>query len=45
VDDLRRNTLKSRLEARNQVDAILTPEQRKQHRQFGPWWLQDGDIQ
>jgi len=45
VDDLRRNMLKSRIEARNQVDTILTPEQRKQHRQFGPWWLQDGDGQ
>jgi Spy/CpxP family protein refolding chaperone len=45
VDELRRNMLKSRLEARNQVDTILTPEQRKQHRQYGPWWLQDGDIQ
>jgi Spy/CpxP family protein refolding chaperone len=45
VDDLRRNMLKSRIETRNQVDAILTAEQRKQHRQLGPWWLQDGDVQ
>lgn len=38
VDELRRQVLKSRVDARNQVAAILTPEQRKQFRQFGPWW-------
>lgn len=38
VDELRRQMLKSRLEARNQIEAVLTPEQRKQVRQFGPWW-------
>jgi len=41
VDELRRNMLKTRIEVRNQVDAILTPEQRKQFRQFGPWWLRE----
>jgi Spy/CpxP family protein refolding chaperone len=45
VDDLRRGMLKSRIEARNQVDAILTPEQRKVHRQYGPWWLRDGEVE
>jgi Spy/CpxP family protein refolding chaperone len=35
--------LKSRVESRNQIDTVLTPEQRKQFRQFGPWWLQDAD--
>jgi len=25
-------------ETRNQVAAILTPEQRQQFRTFGPWW-------
>jgi len=43
VDDLRRQMLKSRLEAHNQVAAILTPEQRKQFRQYGPWWLREED--
>jgi Spy/CpxP family protein refolding chaperone len=43
VDELRRQLLKSRLDARNQVAAILTPEQRKQLRQFGPWWLREDD--
>ncbi len=43
VDDLRRLMLKSRLESHNQVEAVLTPEQRKQFRQFRPQWLQDGE--
>jgi Spy/CpxP family protein refolding chaperone len=37
VDDLRRQMLKSRLEARKEIEAVLTPEQRKQLRQMGPW--------
>ena len=41
VDELRRQMLKSRLEARKQVEAVLTPEQRKQLRQMGPWWQRD----
>ena len=43
VDALRRQMTQSRLEAHNQVLAILTPEQRKQMRQFGPWWVQEED--
>ena len=43
VDELRRQLLKSRLDARNQVAAILTPEQRKHLRQSGPWWLRDDE--
>jgi len=43
VDDLRRQMLKSRIEARNQVAAVLTAEQKQQFRQFGPWWLEDSD--
>lgn len=38
VDELRRQLQQSRIEMHNQVLAILTPEQRKQVRQFGPWW-------
>jgi Spy/CpxP family protein refolding chaperone len=41
VDELRRQVLKSQVEARNQVAAVLTPEQRKQFRQLGPWWLRE----
>jgi Spy/CpxP family protein refolding chaperone len=43
VDELRRQLLKSRVDARNQVAAILTPEQRKHLRQSGPWWLREDD--
>ena len=44
VDELRRQMLKSSVETRNQVAAVLTPEQRKQFRQFGPGWLrEEGD--
>jgi Spy/CpxP family protein refolding chaperone len=41
VDDLRREMLVSRLQTRNQIHSVLTPEQRKQMRQFGPWWAQE----
>lgn len=43
VDDLRRQLQQSRIEMHNQVLAILTPEQRKQARSFGPWWARDED--
>ena len=43
VDELRRQMLKSRVEARNQIAAVLTPEQKQQFRQFGPWWLQEAE--
>lgn len=43
VDELRRQMLKSHVEARNQINAILTPEQRKQFRQYGPWWMREED--
>ena len=45
VDELRRQVTKSRVEARNQIAAILTPDQRKQFRQFGPWWLREEDAE
>ena len=41
VDELRRALLKSRVEAHNQMAAVLTPEQRKLLRQQAPWWLPD----
>lgn len=43
VDELRRQVLASRLDMRKQMESVLTPEQRKQARQFGPWWAQDDD--
>jgi Spy/CpxP family protein refolding chaperone len=41
VDELRRQMFKSRVESHSQVEAVLTPEQRKQFRQYRPWWFQD----
>ena len=41
VDALRQQMLKSRVEAHNQIAAVLTPEQRKQLRQLAPWWLSE----
>jgi Spy/CpxP family protein refolding chaperone len=41
VDDLRRQMLASRLEMRKQVESVLTPEQKKQIRQLGPWWARE----
>ena len=38
VDALRQQMLRSRVEAHNQIAAVLTPEQRKQLRQYAPWW-------
>jgi Spy/CpxP family protein refolding chaperone len=43
VDDLRRQMLVSRLEMRNQVEQVLNPEQRKQLRSSGPWWLEEAE--
>lgn len=43
VDELRRQMIKSHVDARNQINAILTPEQRKQYRQYGPWWMRGED--
>ena len=43
VDELRRQMLKSHVETRNQISAILTPEQRKQFRQYGPPWMRGED--
>jgi Spy/CpxP family protein refolding chaperone len=43
VDELRRQMLKSRIEARNQISSVLTAEQKQQFRQLGPWWLQESE--
>jgi periplasmic protein CpxP/Spy len=41
VDALRQQMFKSRVEAHNQIGAVLTPEQRTQLRQYSPWWFGD----
>lgn len=43
IDELRLQVLKSRVESHNQVEALLTPEQRKQFRQYRPWWMQESE--
>jgi Spy/CpxP family protein refolding chaperone len=43
VDELRRQMLKSGVEAHNQMVAVLTPEQRKELRARAPWWPMDDD--
>ena len=43
VDELRGRMLKSRVEAHNQIAALLTPEQRKELRQRAPGWMMDGN--
>lgn len=43
VDELRRQVLASRLDMRKQMETVLTPEQRKQLRSFGPWWAREDD--
>ena len=41
VDELRRQMIASRLDMRKQMESVLTPEQRKQLRQVGPWWMRE----
>jgi Spy/CpxP family protein refolding chaperone len=43
VDELRGRMLKSRVEAHNQIAALLTPEQRKELRQRAPGWMMEGN--
>jgi Spy/CpxP family protein refolding chaperone len=43
VDELHRQMLKSRLEARNEMVAVLTPEQRKRLRELGSSWYEGVD--
>ena len=44
VDELSRALLKSRIEARNQIDAPLMKEQRQLFRSVGPWCVQAEPI-
>jgi Spy/CpxP family protein refolding chaperone len=43
VDALRQQMFKSRVETHNQIAAVLTPEQRKQLRQFAPGWFTEDE--
>ena len=45
VDEIRLGMLKSRIEGRNQIDALLTKEQKQQFRSFGPWWSQEQGLE
>ena len=40
VDELRRQIIQSHVDTRNQVEAVLTAEQKKQLRQYDSWWAQ-----
>jgi len=42
VDELRLQMLKSHIESQNRIEALLTPDQRKQFRQLRPRWMQEG---
>ena len=42
IEELGRNVT-SRLESQKQIEAVLTPEQRKQFQQFRPWWMRGED--
>ena len=45
VDGLRRQVLKARVESRNEMAALLSPEQRKRLRESGPWWYREGAVE
>ena len=45
VDELRRQVLKSRIEARNEMAGVLTPEQRQRLRESGPWWYRADAVE
>ncbi|HMA30670.1 MAG TPA: Spy/CpxP family protein refolding chaperone [Casimicrobiaceae bacterium] len=42
VDELRRTMIKARVEASNQMRAVLTKEQRERLREYSPWWMEEG---
>jgi len=42
IDDLRLTMIKARVEAGNQMRAVLTKEQRERLREFAPWWMEQG---
>jgi Spy/CpxP family protein refolding chaperone len=41
VDEVRRQVLKSRVETRNEMATVLTPEQRRKLHDAGPWWYRE----
>ena len=43
VDDLRRQLTKARVQAHNEMQSVLTKEQREQLRANAPWWAEDAN--
>ena len=43
LNELRQQRFDARLAARDQMDAVLTKEQRQSMRRWGPWWMDDGE--
>jgi len=41
MNRVRAEMFKSHLETRKQIEAVLTPEQRKKFKSFGPGWMQE----
>jgi len=44
VDHLRRQLTKARVQAHNEMQAVLTKEQREQLRANAPWWADDANV-
>jgi len=44
VDDLRRQLTKARVQAHNDMQAVLTKEQRERLRAYSPWWAEDANV-
>lgn len=42
MQDLRLQSFQARLDAQEQIEGVLTKEQRDQLRRWGPWWMGDG---
>ena len=45
IDELRRQLTKARVETHNQIQSVLTKEQREQLRANAPWWADDADVE
>ena len=45
VDDLRRQLMKARVETHNEMQTVLTKEQRDQARANSRWWGEDGSVE
>lgn len=45
VDELRRQLTKARVETNNEMQTVLTKEQREQLRANARWWAEDGNVE